>query len=289
MRWFKNSKAEAKNDLREALLGMELPRFQQGIAETLNAVRDPKSSVKEIVTHLQTNPGLIVETLRTVNSAAFGLRAKVDSLEHAITLLGRSQLELLILGASVRQALPSKPSPGFDSRRFWNSAFARAGLARSLAEKLHPADGPRSFLGGLLQDMVVPLAAHARPKDYGAILTDWQESPRANLSDLEREVMGWTHEELGATLAVAWDLPESIARLIAEHHLDPGEEGGAAPPAVRLVSAYSDSQREFGLEVLIERGRDLFELDPDWVRDAVLEAESEAEKLVRSIGSKNAA
>lgn len=284
--WFRRSKDDSRAALREALAGKEPPTFQAGVASLLADIRNPDTPNQHIVHQLESHPALVVGVLRMVNSAAFGMGRQIDTLDHAVALLGRSALELFVLGQMAREALPLPVAPGFDARRFWTSSFARAGLARTLSDRLHPAEGPRCFVAGLLQDMAVPLAASARPQEYGKALEAWHASPEVNLSDIEQELLGWTHEELGAHLGVVWELPDSLVQIIGDHHAAPdGKSSGDEPglPAVRLVSTYRETLREFGLEVLVEQARSRFELDPDWVLEAVANSEKEAKQLAASV------
>ncbi len=284
--WFRKSKEDSRAALRDALAGQEPPTFQAGVASLLADIRNPDTPNQHIVRQLESHPALVVGVLRMVNSASFGAARQIDTLDHAVSLLGRSALELFVLGQMCREALPLPVAPGFDARRFWTSSFARAGLARALSDRLHPAEGPRCFVAGLLQDMAVPLAASARPEEYGKALEAWHASPEVNLSEVERELLGWTHEELGAHLGVVWELPNSLVQIIGDHHtttgdLRPYEDSGL--PAVRLVSNYRETLRKHGVEVLVEQARSRFELDPDWVLNAVEESEAEAKVLAASL------
>jgi len=110
------------------------------------------------------DPGLVVRVLKTVNSAAYGLRRSVDSMQHACSLMGRSHLESLVLSLPIREVLPDSPSPGFEAGRFWTTAFRRASLARLLAARFNPSRQAQCFTAGLLLDMAVPLLAQAQAR-----------------------------------------------------------------------------------------------------------------------------
>lgn len=277
--FFRRSKKDSLAVWREALKDHDPPRFGQGVTALLSELRNPDASQTRIVRQLESHPALVVDVLRSVNSAGFGLGRSVDSLDHAIALLGRSALELLVLGQSARRALPNPKAAGFDLRRFWTSSFARAGLARALSNRLHPSEGPLCFIAGLLQDMAIPLAVEAQPDSYSKVLEAWHAAPELDLADIEREMLGWTHGDLGAHLGVVWDLPESLVNAIAFHHnpLDFDPEGGLL--AVQLVSAYRETRREHGIEGLVHEARDRFGLDPDWTLATIEAVQGEAEQM----------
>ena len=81
---------------------------------------------------------------------SYGFRPQ-RSVHHAISLLGRDQLESMLLSLAVHDALPSKPTLGFEAGRFWQTAARRATLGRALADKIDPATRSESFTASLLR------------------------------------------------------------------------------------------------------------------------------------------
>jgi HD-like signal output (HDOD) protein len=277
------TRKQSRARLDHVLHGQEPPVFPQHVMRILRMLRDPDTDAREIAAALNWDPRLVVRLLRTVNSAAFGTAREIDSVPHAVALLGRSQLEQLVLGVAVKECLPRSPARGFEPGRFWQAAFFRAALASTLADRLHPAEQSRSFTGALLQDMAVPLLAHARPDDYGPLLEAWHDSPGSQLHALERDALGWSHAEIGAHLGQAWELPESFVSLIQRHHDDDASDR-ELPPALRLVGLHRESEQGQGLDDLVEQGRSMYGIEPDWMREAVGTSEAQALELARALG-----
>ena len=271
-----------KNPLLEILNGQDPPTFPQGVMKLMRLLRDPDSDIKEIAEALSWDPGLVLRLLKLVNSAAFGVSKPIDSVPHAVSMLGRSQLEQLVLGVAVKECLPRVSNPAFDSSRFWYAAFLRAALARNLADRLHPAASTQSFTGGLLQDMAVPLLVKARGDEYGRVLQDWHGSPRARLHVLEREVLGFSHDEVGGHLAQTWELPETLQTLIQCHHQDDLSDR-EFPAALRLVSVLRETEVEHGLEALIEIGRSDYGVTPEQMQETLEGSQKQARELAREL------
>jgi HD-like signal output (HDOD) protein len=255
-----------------------VPPFPASVTKVLGKLRNPNCSMAEVAEAVSWDPGLVVRLLKTVNSAAYGLRRNVDNAHHAVSFLGRSNLEAMVLGLAVQDSLPHDPAPGFEPRRYWRTAAHRASLARTLAEKVDPAAQAESFTVGLLQDLAVPLIAHARPDQYGPVLEHWHNSTGESLEDLENEALGWNHAELGGTICEAWDLPESLIRDVRHHH-PVGADGPPSP--VQLVGLMRETQEECGLDALVEEARSSYGIDPDWTKDAAKRAEEQATELSR--------
>lgn len=266
--------------LLQTLGDLEPPAFGPSNVALLQLLRTPDSDPEDIASFLARDPGLVIRLLRSVNSAAFGLRKKVDCVQHASTILGRARLEQLVLGLVVRSTLPRTESPGYDPARFWQAAYFRATLARAFAETLHPEDSDRCFTGGLLQDMAVPLLAHARPDEYGPLLMDWNGARKEPLHVLERQALGWSHDEVGALLAEEWELPTALTGLIRSHH-DGGATDRELPPALRLVALVRDSDLVHGVEAVVETARADYGVDPDWTIDTLELCRRLASELAR--------
>lgn len=280
MRLFGRKRSRARID--EVLRGHELPVLSQGTMTLMRLLRDPDTELEKIAEALSWDAGLVVRAMKVVNSAAFGSARTIDGVAHAVHMLGRTQLEQLVLGVVVKEGLPSGQARGFEAGRFWRGSFFRAALARTLSDRLHPADKARSFTGALLQDMAVPLLAHAREDDYGDVLEAYHRTPSARLHELEREQLGFSHDEIGAHLAGEWELPEPLRNVIGRHHDDSASDR-ELPPALRLVALYRESSPEYGVEVLVEDARSMYGLDADWTRTALADSQDKAVELERAL------
>ena len=278
----KKQQKDPLEGLEAVLAGMEIPSFPAATMRILTRIRDREASMDEIAEALRWEPGLVVRVLATVNSAAFGPAQTIHDVRHAASYLGRSHIEQIVLGLAVNQALPSSAAPGFDAQRFWLTAARRASLARLLAEDLHPTKIGESFTAGLLQDMAVPVLAHARPSDYGRVLTAWHTAMQPPLEELERDAFGWSHADIGGMLAREWSLPAGLSKAIAGHHSEELSDGDRLP-AIRLVSILRETERHSGAEKLVELARSEYGLAPKRVLDALREANERAAELARQL------
>lgn len=219
---------DPRSELRELIGGYELPSFPAVAMSTLALLRQ-EADLAEVAARIMTDPGLTVRILRTVNSAAFGMRKRVTNLQYATSLLGRSRVESLVLSAAVGATLPR--TGVIDLERFWAVSAQRACLARRIAERVEPAAQSECFTAGLLQDMAIPVLASAHPDRYGALF-ERAEADRLDLDALEREAFGYDHAQVGAVMAESWDLPEDLIVAIADHH----GAGPRSPDPVHAVA-----------------------------------------------------
>ena len=273
----RTKKSAPEQLLGKMLAGTEPPTFPQPTLRILQKVRDPQVELDQIVESLQWDPTLVVRVLRTVNTAAYGPANPIENVHHAVSYMGRAQLEQIVLALAVRKALPSRPAVGFDVRRYWVGASRRAALARHISKRLHPVNSSECFTAGLLQDMGIPVLAHARPAEYGPVLTEWHAGG-SSLEELERSVFGWTHAEAGGLLSRTWELPAALAESIFHHHRE-GATDAQLLPALRMVSVLGETESNHGAEAFVEIGTADYGLESDWLLQILSDAEEQAQEL----------
>ncbi len=272
----KQAPQDSKQILHRMLKGYQLPSFPNIVMEVMRKLRNPDSSLTEIAETMERDPGMSVRLLKTVNSAAFGLAHNVGDVGRAVTMLGRSRVEALIVSVAVKQSLP-RPQHGFNSPQFWQTSARRASLARLLAEELNPKGSSEAFTAGLLQDLAVPVLVESHQKAYSQLYREYQRDPDSNLYTLERKEIGFDHALVGAHMAKAWHLPLYLAKAIAAHHVrrKPEDED----PALAMVSLMRDSQRYDGTDQILAIAEDRYNLNPDTVKLLIAQAYEDAADL----------
>ena len=65
-----------------------------------------------------------------------------------------------------------------------------------------------------------------------------------SMFELERQLLGYTHADIGERLLESWKVPESIAAPVGNHH-DPGASGDFAPAAcaIHVADAWVNTNR----------------------------------------------
>ena len=277
---FKKKSVDAREQMQAVLGDYKLPSFPVVIMNALEKVRDTDAPQAEIAELVSSDPGLSVKLLTTVNSAAYSLKHKVNNIDHAVSLMGRGELESILISMAVHQLLPVNNDSGIDGRRFWRTAARRAALARALADLIDPSNRSESFTAALLQDMAIPVLAQQRAQEYGPVLECWYATG-ADLASLEREIFGWDHAIVAMWMCDDWGFPVRIAEAIGAHHGTDGEL--VALPAVNLVSDLSGQDDSVGVDYLIERAHTDYGLPEDQLVEIVESSISAAEEISRML------
>ena len=170
--FFKRKQKDPKEELKALLGDYELQRFPAAVMNVLGMLRDPHTETKDITDQIQMDLGMSIKILRLINSAAFGLTTKVSNLHHAVTILGRSRLESMLLTYAVVNTIP--PTLGcMEISCFWLASARRACLAKHIAQHLHAATQAESFTAALLQDLAIPLISEVKGPMYKGLLQKW--------------------------------------------------------------------------------------------------------------------
>jgi c-di-GMP phosphodiesterase len=130
----------------ETLGRRDLPAELSAIVRVMNLVADPRATDRELEIAFRDDPGLSFKLLRIVNSAAIG-GLGVDSIQHAVQMVGRSTLHRW-LSLLFLTALPTGAGV---QRELALEALERGRMCELLALNAgHPQAAAPAFLAGLL-------------------------------------------------------------------------------------------------------------------------------------------
>ena len=232
--------------------GEDLPVLETTYLELQKRLDDPDASVDQLATLVERDIGMAAKILKLTNSAFFGLRRSVASVSEALQLLGVDTVKSLVLMEGflnqVRMGLPR----GLDLNQVESSSYRAAQVARRLAQAEAPALAEGAFTAGLLHLSGLLVAARAQPQAYADILLRLEHEP-LSLPELEREVVGIDHAQVGAYLLGLWGLPEGVVEGVRSH-LTPSE----GPPVFHTGTAVHGA-----CLVEAEVGHPLFRIVPD--------------------------
>jgi HD-like signal output (HDOD) protein len=156
--------------------------------------------------------------LRLVNSALYGFPGTVNSVRHAVAILGLVKLRNVVMSLSISRMWRNVRTPeGWSSARFNVHSVATAILSDLLAQKL-PAPYPEgAFVAGLMHDIGKLLIGIAAPQEFGIVRARFEQGG-SSLEECEREVLGTTHAAMSGAALHKWNLPLPIQRAVTFHH-----------------------------------------------------------------------
>jgi HD-like signal output (HDOD) protein len=155
------------------------------------------------------------KVLQLVNSAYFGSSQKVSAIRQAVQYLGADLLRGLALSAHVFATADLQTIPGFSLVELQKHALGSGFLAKKfLGDSPEAAD---AFTAAIVHDVGEIVLAVGMPLKLGEVLATEKATGRPRI-EIEREILGATHAEIGAYLLGIWGLPFSIVEAVAHHH-----------------------------------------------------------------------
>lgn len=196
---------------------MELVSLPEVIMRTVDLINDPDTSAAEIGQVISEDPGLTARLLKIVNSPFYGFPSRIDTVSRAITVIGTLELLDLILGTSVVKAFRGISTDLVDMDGFWEHSLYTGLVARILAGRMRAPNTERYFIAGLLHD-IGSLAMYRQIPELAAQALQRARDERIPLHQVEQELLGFDHGEVGGELMRAWHLPDALIDPIQFHH-----------------------------------------------------------------------
>lgn len=192
-----------------------LPSLPTTVARILEMLDDPDVALSDVGEAIASDPSISMKTLRLVNSAYYGMRDEITSVEHAVSLLGMKVVRNVVLTASVFETL------GCDEGRLMQHSVAVA-VGMRLLVKHAGADAPfqnteEAFMYGLLHD-VGKIILHQHMPDEMARVRESVAHDGVSPYAAEVKILGFDHGQIGGELAERWKLQDPLTNAITYHH-----------------------------------------------------------------------
>ena len=187
-------------------------------ARIIKTVEDPKSTAAQLHQIVSHDPALVTRILKVVNSAFYGLPGQIASVERAIVLLGLNAIKNIAVAASLGQLFRGvKLCEGFTAKDLWTHCIAVAVTARELAKQMRVPIADEAFLAGMIHDIGILVALQTNPEQLRVVCEKVQSSG-GNFCEVEREITGVDHQQLGMGLAEVWKFPRPCQLVAGFHH-----------------------------------------------------------------------
>ncbi|MCP4469307.1 MAG: HDOD domain-containing protein [Gammaproteobacteria bacterium] len=196
----------------------ELPSLPEVYIRVTELLETETSTAAKIGAAVQTDPTLTARILKQINSAYFGLRNPVTSIPQAVILLGRQQLQQVMVGSVLSGVFKDFGITAFPLRDFWQHCVKTAIIARQLAmQNGRIIDHEAFFTAGLLHDIGWLVIAKVNPGSYIQI-NEIAKAEHREIIEVEADKFGVTHIEVGVALLEKWGIPGLITQCVKKHH-----------------------------------------------------------------------
>ncbi|MFB3819758.1 MAG: HDOD domain-containing protein [Candidatus Methylomirabilales bacterium] len=225
---------------------VDLPTLPAVIPRIMRLVEDPHSSAVDLARVIASDQSLASRILRLANSAFYGFRREIVSIDHAVVLLGFETVKSIVLAATVFETLgEGDVVSSFNREQFWLHVLATATAAKRIARARRLPDPEAAFVGGLLHDIGKVVLDRFFYQRYAQAA---QEAARHPCLIREAEVAHFSvhHAEVGRWLVERWRFPASLVESVAYHHR-PGGAGSHAWSVTAVVHLADILARNAGI------------------------------------------
>jgi HD-like signal output (HDOD) protein/ActR/RegA family two-component response regulator len=207
-----------------------VPAVYSKVLKALDLPGVTKSQVGEIIAE---DTALTYEVLRLTKSAYLGLPRNITDPVKAVEPMGLETVKALVMALRFL-AEHSQLKPGYLSlEKIWQHSTKVGKLARDLMlfETKDRGLAAEALVAGLLHDLGKVVLASNFDDLYGRVHSLARNQPVA-MWDIEKEMFGASHGEIGGCLAGMWNMPSSVVQAVAFHHEPPlGEHQHLTPLA----------------------------------------------------------
>lgn len=210
----KQMKMTPKELVSGAVRLVSLPEVCIRVNEMLD---EPDITASDLGKVISQDTSLTARLLKIVNSSYYGFPAKIETVSRAVTVVGLRELRGLVIAASAVETFSHVPDDVLNKVRFWRHSVYCGVVAKLLAEQCNVLHSERLFVAGLLHDIGKLVIAHRLPDETRLIQAEVLLGERRE-SEIEHDVLGFEHSEVGGELMREWNMPASLFDAVAFHH-----------------------------------------------------------------------
>jgi HD-like signal output (HDOD) protein len=196
----------------------KIPPLEPVVAKTLALIKDPTSSPQKLAQEIAKDVMLTFEIMKIVNSPIYGFSRRVQSLEHAITLLGFKSVESIVLSAYAKRVYDT-------DLKFFNlkrgelsiQAFIGAFAAKLVAQENWPELEDLAFSAATLRSVGKIIMNFFFSKHYDKLSQELKKD-FDSFDKLEKKIFGFTSNEFSIIILERWKIPNEIKEIVQFHN-----------------------------------------------------------------------
>lgn len=192
----------------------DLPTIPVVATKVMQLVESESTTSEELAKIVASDPAVAARVLKISNSSFYGCQRQIQTLSHAIMILGFSTLKSLVVAASVKQVY--KPY-GLTEKMLWEHSFGAGLAARIIAGITRLVNEEEAFLGGLFHDIGKIIMNTMDSQQFQSVMQKCYND-RISFLEAERQVYPYSHAEVGALVIKKWNFPEFLMHAVLKHH-----------------------------------------------------------------------
>ncbi len=194
-----------------------LPSLPGVVNELQRVIQSGNVDTNKVAELISSEPALLAQALKIVNSAYYGLPREIGDVRFAIAFLGLNEIYRMVLSLSVINSLAINREADLDD--FWSHSFYAALCTKYVANQYEPQLPPEElWSAAILHDIGKLVYLKFFPEHYKA-LKDFSKEQGCLFSEAESHFSMPSSAFLGTLLCDHWRLPEKIRNACEFHSL----------------------------------------------------------------------
>ncbi|MCX8027712.1 MAG: HDOD domain-containing protein [Thermodesulfovibrionales bacterium] len=195
---------------------IDIPSLPPIAMKVLQLISSDTSSIKELEEILSKDQSFSARLLRIANSPYYGKNRSVDSISSAIILIGFNTMKSLVVAASLKDM---HRNFGIFEQKLWEHSLAVSLAASAIAAETKMMKPDEALVAGLVHDMG-KIVLNTSLADSYALVIERAYAEGLPFLDIENDVLGFNHCNVGGLIARKWKLPKNLETVIEFHHTE---------------------------------------------------------------------
>lgn len=192
----------------------DLPTIPVVATKVMQLIESESATADELAKVVASDPAVAARVLKISNSSFYGCQRQIQTLSHAIVVLGFATLKSLVVAASVKQVYQPY---GLTEKMLWQHSFGAGLAARIVAKETRMVSEEEAFLGGLFHDIgKIIMNAMNNSQFQDAMQRCFNDG--ITFAEAERQVYSYTHSEVGGLVIKKWNFPDLLMHAVLNHH-----------------------------------------------------------------------
>jgi putative nucleotidyltransferase with HDIG domain len=191
----------------------DLEMMPQVARKVIEMVADQNANAVQLADIIEKDANITARILKIANSAFYGLRREVKTVQQAIVILGFKSLRSMVVAASSK-ALHKRF--GITEQLMWDHSIGTAIAGKMLAESYPQVVGELAFVGGLLHNVGKTVMNNECPQAFSEVMKHVYNEGMSPLA-AELEVFKYAHPEVGYKVTEKWGLPADLGKIIRSY------------------------------------------------------------------------
>jgi len=225
------------------------------------AIKDPDVSIKQVAELISQDIGLTIRILNIANSVLYRQTYKETvSINDAVKRIGFDEIRSICLSIALSKFFQ------FDHETYrknlvnlWMHSLAVAFTSEVIIGFCSPEvrdnlEEDLIYSAGLLHDVGLVVICQQKPALYEELSSTYNRD-RGFLPDIERDIFGYSHAEVGQFLLRYWDFPDKISEIVRYHH-EHEKAGDEIKPYAKILHIADSICTQYGysddVEAIVE-------------------------------------